>query len=754
MFLAISDHSRREGIERLHLDADRVTNISTAADPHFRRLNLSPQATDAFLERHRITRPFVFYAGGFELRKNVERAIGAFAALPVELRRRYQFVLAGGVREVDEARLKSIIQKVGLSSEDCILVGRVDDDALITLYNLCTVFIFPSLQEGFGLPVLEAMACGAAIIASNASSVPEVVGLEEALFDPQSEADISRVLNRALGDAGLRARLREHGLVRAREFSWDNTGRRALEAIERGIANPHAALAENKNARPRLAFVSPLPPERTGIADYSAELIPALARHYEIVLIADQKKVDVAALSGEFPIHDPAWLRANSAAVDRVLYQMGNSPFHEHMPDLMVDAPGTVVLHDFFLNGLYSWLEQNDSSSRAWTRALYRSHGYLAVRERFNDEEAARARYPANLGIVQAAQGVIVHSQHARTLAGDWLGPDFAENWRVIPHLRAPLHTCPRSAARDTLRLRQDAFVLCSFGSVDPVKLNDRLIQAFLASSLARNANCYLIFVGENHGGEYGAQLLEVIHANRLSNRIRITGWADATRFRHYLAAADLAIQLRTGSRGETSGTVLDCMNAGLPVIVNAHGGLAELSGDAAWMLPDQFSDADLITALEMLHQSAEQREVLSRRARQVIASRHAPEVCAQRYAEAIESFFANSRTALPALIDAVAATPPRPNEAECSALSVAIARSLPTQRPARQLLLDVSATCRSELKTGIERAVRELVLAFLQRPPTGFRIEPVYLSNDDGAWHYRYARRYTLALLGCPPMR
>ena len=106
----------------------------------------------------------------------------------------------------------------------------------------------------------------------------------------------------------------------------------------------------------------------------------------------------------------------------------------------------------------------------------------------------------------------------------------------------------------------------------------------------------------------------------------------------------------------------------------------------------------------------------------------------------------------MPALLDAIAATPPRPDETGCRALAQAIARSLPTKRPARQLLLDVSATCRTELKTGIERVTRALVLAFLESPPMGFRIEPVYLTDENGAWHYRYARRFTLDLLGCPP--
>jgi glycosyltransferase involved in cell wall biosynthesis len=511
-------------------------------------------------------------------------------------------------------------------------------------------------------------------------------------------------------------------------------------------------VAAGTETRPRLAFVSPLPPERTGIADYSADLLPPLSRYYDILLITDQKKVDAAVVAIDFPVHDPAWLRANRNMIDRVIYQMGNSHFHDYMRDLMVEIPGTVVLHDVFLSGLFSWLEKIDTSSGVWTPALYQSHGYAAVRDRFRDEEAAKIRYPVNLGVAQAAQGVIVHSEYARSLASDWLGPDFTEHWKVIPHLRAVAEPGQRAVAREAIGLPQDAFVLCSFGGVESRKLSRRLLNAFFGSSLVRDAKCLLVFVGENHPGDYGAELLDAISANGLEARVGITGWVDGARFREYLAAADVAIQLRTGSRGETSGALLDCLNAGVPVIANAHGSVAEFPADAVWMLDDDFSDADLITALETLHQDAGRRDDLRRRARGLVATHHAPEICSRLCAEAIEAFHAEGGTGLSALLDAAAAISPPPGETECRILSRAIARSLPTKRPGRQLLLDVSATCRAELKTGIERVARGLTLAFLDKPPERFRVEPVYLSDEGGSWHYRYARRFTLGLLGCPP--
>jgi hypothetical protein len=99
--------------------------------------------------------------------------------------------------------------------------------------------------------------------------------------------------------------------------------------------------------RPKLAYVSPLPPVKSGIADYSAELLPELAKYYEIDLVVDQERVADPRVAG-FPQRSPDWLRANAHAFDRVLYHVGNSHAHQHMFELVRDVPGIVVLHDFF----------------------------------------------------------------------------------------------------------------------------------------------------------------------------------------------------------------------------------------------------------------------------------------------------------------------------------------------------------------------------------------------------------------------
>lgn len=756
-WLAISESAAGEGRSALALPANAVTNISAACDAVFRRLDLADSEKHQLLTQFGITQPFILYSGGADPRKNLQRLIRAYARLNKPLRDAHQLVLAGKMSESSVAKLEQVARSAGIGEDHLLFTGYVTDEELARFYNLCAVFVFPSYHEGFGLPALEAMSCGAAVIGSNTSSVPEVIERQDALFDPYDETAISSKLAEVLGDDAFRAELAAYGLKQARKFSWDASAQSAMAAFERvhaerGLPKP---LAHISASRPKLAYVSPLPPERTGIADYSAELLPELAKYYDIEIVVAQDHVSDAWAQSNGPIRDAQWLRANAHRMDRVLYQFGNSPFHRHMLPLLEAVPGTVVLHDFFLSGLMSYLEECDIVEHGWVQALYYSHGYSAVRERYHASHPAdvKVKYPVNLQILQNAQGVIVHSDYSLRLASEWYGKAFAADWKVIPLLRTSGAELDRVQSRAMLGLNADDFVVCSFGFLDPTKLNHRLLEAWLKSCLAKDSNCVLIFIGENHGGEYGAQLLQSIRASGLEKRIRITGWADMPIFRNYLAVADIAVQLRTLSRGETSAAVLDCMNHALPTIVNANGSMADLPSDAVWMLPDDFEDRQLIEALETLRQNDEKRRALGKRAQEIIHTLHAPDSCAGQYAEAIEQFYARSQNNAHALVNAIADIESHsPTDAECRYLAQTIAQSLPGRQPVRQLLLDISATCQTDLKTGIERVARALVMDMLESPPAGYRVEPVYLTNEGGVWLYRYASRYTLGLLDCPP--
>ncbi len=508
-------------------------------------------------------------------------------------------------------------------------------------------------------------------------------------------------------------------------------------------------------SRMKLAFVSPLPPERTGIADYSAQVLPALAQFYDVDVIIDQAQLVAPWVSAHCGVRDVQWLLDHAQRYDRVMYHFGNSSYHKHMFELLARVPGVVVLHDFFLGDIYNYLAVHGVVPDGLFHALYESHGYGALRTWATEKNVVPlvAQYPANLGVVQKALGVIVHSEHARQLAETWYSRALARRWQVVALPRAVPQNGNRQQARQQLALAPDDFVVCSFGLMGATKLNERLLEAWLLSPLSQDERCRLVFVGEADAGDYGAAIEAKILSSGLGARISITGWADADVFHSYLAGADLAVQLRANSRGETSAAVLDCMNHGLPTLVNAHGAFAELPAEAVWMLPEVFDNQALADAMMALWLTPEQRRALGERAREVVGSAHSPETCAKQYVAAIEQAYESAGDSEGGLVRALASLEgPAPSDSECRSLARAIVQTRSCTRAHRQLLVDVSATARQDLQTGIQRVVRALVKELINQPPEGFRVEPVYLTEQGGAWHYRYARAWTARAMGLSP--
>ncbi|AEC21704.1 mannosyltransferase [Pusillimonas sp. T7-7] len=233
LLLAISESSCREAIEHLAVAEESVHNISAAVDPCF-NTERHPDGQAAYDFAHLgITKDFVLYVpGGSDQRKNFRRLIEAYAMLTVAQRRRHQLVIASKLTDAMLVKLRQYAAKAGLRKGELVLTGYVEDRSLIALYSTAKLFVFPSVHEGFGLPALEAMACGAVVIGSDCSSIPEVIGNPEALFDPLSVSALHEKLSRALDEPGLRERLRASAKAQVARFTWEGTARAALEAIE------------------------------------------------------------------------------------------------------------------------------------------------------------------------------------------------------------------------------------------------------------------------------------------------------------------------------------------------------------------------------------------------------------------------------------------------------------------------------------------------------------------------------------------
>jgi len=747
LWLAISESSRLEGIEYLKLKPELSVNISADADEWFQPMDVAAVRQEVIRNQYGLVKPFVLYAGGVDHRKNGEGLIRAYARLPEELRSGHQLaIVCVFPSEADRQRWERLAQKHGLGKNELVLTGFVPDEDLLTLFNLCKLFVFPSWHEGFGLPALEAMRCGAPVIGANTSSLPEVIGWEGALFDPHSDASIAEAIQRGLTDNDYREALIQNGKKQSCRFSWDESARRAIAAMEQWHSQHKQRMPQDIPRRPKMAYVSPLPPFRTGIADYSAELLPELSKFYDIDVIIDPNTDEKPQFDG-VAVKSSQWLLDNASRYDRVIYHFGNnSLFHGYMFQLLDVVPGIVVLHDFYLSGVVWHMDALGWTSGGWSQALYEGHGYAALADRYRRENSDDVcwEYPCSLSVIQKSLGMIVHSANSKRLAKHWYDGD-DRDWVEIPHMRVASTYVDRTGARAALGIGESDYLVCAFGFLGPTKLNMQLLQAWAASDLAKDPTCHLVFVGENDLGPYGQEVSRLIGDWGPKTNVRITGWADTTMFRQYLMAADVGVQLRALSRGETSGTVLDCMNYGKATIVNANGSMADLDSEAVWKLPDEFTERQLVEALETLRSDVAFRMRMGNAAKQIILDRHAPDQCARQYRDAIEQFYAMSVSHYGVLAHAIANHAGVADDEQLQQAAKAIARNVVPRNSKRQLLVDVSELVQRDAKTGIQRVVKSLLKEWLDHPPKGFRVEPVYATPTQS---YYYARKFTSHLM------
>jgi glycosyltransferase involved in cell wall biosynthesis len=232
--IADSEATRRDLLRYYRLPPERVRVVHLGVEPQFRPLDAAA-ARAQVMQRHGLVAPYVLFVGTLEPRKNVRALLAAFACL-VQARSDangsspLQLVIAGApgwwyddlFRWVRARGLDSLVH----------FLGRVADADLPALYSACAAFAYPSLYEGFGLPPLEALACGAPVVCSDRSSLPEVVGDAALQVDPTRPAALAAALRRVLDDESLRQSLRARGLARAAGFTWERTAAGTLAVYE------------------------------------------------------------------------------------------------------------------------------------------------------------------------------------------------------------------------------------------------------------------------------------------------------------------------------------------------------------------------------------------------------------------------------------------------------------------------------------------------------------------------------------------
>jgi len=603
--IVISEHSRTDVVELLNVEPQRIS-VATPGPSSLASCSISRQRIANLRREVGLHGGFVVSTSGFDYRKNMLGMLRSYARLDPRLRAEFPLVIVCKLETNEESYLYRQAAELGIETQ-VILTNYVADEVLATLYRMATVLFFPSLYEGFGMPVLDAMLCGLPVITSSVSALPEVAGDAAVLVDPLDLDEMADALTRVLESDSLRSEMRASGFAQAAKFSWDDTANVFSEVY--ALVGKHQKTAHispvSLHQAPRvrsLALVSPLPPQHSGVADFSLDLLRALRQHLPVTAFVQNDLLSSVRQHVDGPVESvvrlPDLVRA--AKIDTVLYQIGNSAFHHFQLPYLLAVPGVVQVHDGILHGLIYSLTFLKSDETGYRQELSYAHGQMG---REHAEDVIHGRQPpalyeisVNRRIVNNAIGVIVHNRWTAAAVRTH-GTNLPVEIIYHPVTREEsAENLDRQTARTELGIPRDTLVLATFGRLNPAKRLDVILRAF--ARLHREIpHTQLFLVGELDLSTDAFKVPGLIKELGIVESVHITGYVERSRFVQYMAATDVALNLRYPHAGETSGTLVRLLNAGVPTITSNLGAFAEIPDDCCWMADVDDTEEELLLA-------------------------------------------------------------------------------------------------------------------------------------------------------------
>lgn len=617
LIFAISQATRDDALELLGVHPDRVVEVGTGASEFFQQ----PSAADRpgrLVARSLpdIDRSFVLAVTGvfgLDARKNTDGLIEAFASLPRSIRDDHQLVVTCQFSAEDRLGWLELASDHGMSADQLVLTGFVPDTVLRALYQEATLFVNPSLYEGFGLPTLEAARCGCPTITSNTSALPEVLSCPSATFDPTSSDELASLMSKALTDTAFRAVLREAAAAASQRHTWERVAAKALAGYGRLDPVPRR---RRRRTTPRIALVGPMPPVTSDTATYNGRLAPVLAERCHLDCFAEGEVDRSDRVDRQFRIFPAgAFGRILSAtSYDAIFYTLGTGREHDQTFELALRYPGIVWLHEVNLADLYlQFAHLNfpaDKPKEHMTITLRQHYGERAPEHLIDSEvwasppayEAVNARLSAELSA--ESRGVIVSSDRARSVLEFDSGPyiKLPRTWVV------PLAGMPAAPPDDGAVGGGEGvpLVLC-LG--DPGPETSVLLEAVSIVNITRPARLAVLGLVEDgqqtlirgRAAALGlAALVEVGTGNHAESRQAL------------LRQATCAVLLRSDPSGAASVAVADAVAHGIPTLTSL-GACVELPPGTVEMLPAESSAPDLAREIRHILDEPRTRERLRR---------------------------------------------------------------------------------------------------------------------------------------------
>ena len=387
-------------------------------------------------------------------------------------------------------------------------------------------------------------------------------------------------------------------------------------------------------SRPRFAYYSPLNIRTSGVASYSLDLLPFLRRSADMDIYLDDPTIDDPQAVAGLPIIG-AGQPSPDTRYDASIYHIGNGMAHAYVYKALIDATAAagkkiVVLHDYVLQHLFSgyW------DAATYTEVMRRQYGvagaHVAGAMLSGQQPPELFSMPLNETVIAAADMVLVHSHYAADLLRARY-PDLAV--AIVPMGVPLLDVGDPMAARRRLGLSADAFVMLSLGHLSPYKRIEQVLSAF-GLFVREQPNSLFVLVGTHSPG---FDVLRAIRIRDLEDRVRVVGFADDAAMQDYITAADVCVNLRYPTVGETSASLLRLMSAGRPVLVSDVAAYAEMPDDCAVKIGvDPNETGEILAYLRVLANNRLLRQTIGANARRSIATQHRLEVSAAAYMRSI----------------------------------------------------------------------------------------------------------------------
>lgn len=564
LFFSISKATRHE--LGTVLDVPHSASFLTGAsiDPSFE--SIGPM-------RRQIVQTHLLVVGGGDARKNPEVVIRAHARSAPLQRQAIPLVIAGSYGAEDEHAFRLLATECGGNPDLVQVPGRVSDQRLFRLYAGALAMVCPSRDEGFSLPVVEAMAAGIPSLVSDIPAHQELVTDPALRFPPGDETQLIPLLERAVSDAAWRAEV-----VRSQADIWprfrsDTVAERFWKPVMSRLEGlPHPAV--NRGRRPKVAILSPMPPDRSGVADYTAATCAELGKLVDLSVFSELKDPGPApGVQHMLPMGALPHLRTS---YDRVVSVVGNSHFHLAPFNLMRRYGSACIAHDARMLGFYRYLLGVEHTLKIASQEVGRPIDERQLDGWIADESTLEALFLSE--IAACATPTIVHSAVTAEMFLSRYGvqAEYIPFSIYRPWSASQLTPAARTAARERLGIKPGEIVIATFGYVQDAKAPEECVWAL---ELLRRwgLRARLDFVGAPDWlPDKGARLQMLIKRLGLEKVVSFAdGFVPEQTYQDYLVGADLGVQLRAYTFGGLSGALLDCAAAGLRTVTNASLGQA-----------------------------------------------------------------------------------------------------------------------------------------------------------------------------------